>query len=105
MDRIQADFERFHRDNPGVYRLFDRFTRRMIERGFEHGSTSLIAERIRWETAVETHGEPFKINNNYRSRYARLWERQNPDHAGFFRKRKLRKNSANSTNVDIEDLI
>lgn len=102
-DLIQIHFEEFHRKNPEVYRLWDRFTRRMIARGFRHGSASLITERIRWETSVETDGEPVKINNNYRSKYSRLWERNNPQHAGFFRKRELQPRSVNSMNVD--DLI
>lgn len=75
-DHIQQGFENFHRDNPEVYQLFDKFTHRMIGSGFQHGSTSLIAERIRWETSVETVGEIVKLNNNYRSRYSRLWEKK-----------------------------
>lgn len=102
-DRIQINFEAFHRDNPQVYTLFDRFTRQMIARGYEHGSIALITERIRWETAVETSGDLVKLNNNYKSRYARLWEADHPEHTGFFRKRELRAFSVDS--VDFHDLI
>jgi len=95
-DLIQINFEQFHRDNPGVFILWDRFTREAIAMGLEHGSAGLVAERIRWETSIVTRGEPVKINNNYRSRYARLWEQENPEYRGFFRKRSLAEDSLDS---------
>jgi hypothetical protein len=95
-DKIQTDFENFHNSNPEVYKLFDRFTKQMIEAGHTTGAGKLVTERIRWETSVMTVGEPVKINNNYTSRYARLWEERNPQYEGFFRKRVLHTTSANS---------
>ena len=102
-DQIAINFKLFHAENPHVYAYFRTYTRQMIERGFEHGSASLIFERIRWEIAVTTSGE-LKLNNNYRSRYSRLWMRDNPDHPGFFRTRKLSRLTFDSTEfTDIED--
>ena len=95
-DEIQRNFERFHAENPRVYQLFCMFARHMISAGCEHGSASLIAERIRWETSVVTTSDPpVKINNNYRSRYARMWMH---DHnmPGFFRTRELAARSIDS---------
>lgn len=99
-DQIDEDFWRFHGLNPEVYELFDRFARELIRAGHRHGSANLIFERIRWETAIDPNGgEPVKLNNNYRSRYARLWENRNPRHRGFFRTRALNPVSSNATHV------
>lgn len=96
-DEIQRNFERFHAENPHVYALWHRFTREMIEAGFQRGSAKLVAERIRWETAITTTSEPpVKINNNYRSRYARLWMDRNPLYGDFFRTRELNAASVDS---------
>ena len=89
-NRIEAAFWTFHAKNPKVYELFDRFTRYAIGRGRKNFSVSIIVERIRWETTIETTDGDFKINNNYRAYYARLWMRDNPLYAGFFRTRELR---------------
>lgn len=86
---IEARFWDFHDENPAIYRLFDRFTRAAIGRGHERLSADMVMHRIRWETSVETTGGEFKVNNNYCAYYGRLWMRENPDHAGFFRTRKL----------------
>lgn len=97
MDQIQKNFEKFHRENPRVYVLFDRFTFRMIYAGLKNGSARLVIERIRWETAVETVSEqPVKINNNYTPRYARLWMNDHPTFPDYFHTRVLAANSVDS---------
>jgi len=83
----KSDFENFHENNPRVYELFILFTSRVIGRGFKHYSADAIVHRIRWETGVETRGDEFKLNNNYISAYARMFERDFPQYQGFFRKR------------------
>jgi len=82
-----TDFERFHAENPRVFELFARFTMQVIRRGFKHYSADAIVHRIRWETGVETHGDTFKINDHWVCCYARLFEREYPEHQGFFRNR------------------
>jgi len=79
----------FHKKNPKVYELFDRFTRELIHRGFHNYSVNAVFERIRWFTdQADTDGRTtFKLNNNYRAFYARAWMKKNPDHDGFFRTR------------------
>ena len=72
-------FEEFHRDNPQVWRLWIRFALDMIRAGHDVLSCQLIVERIRWETDVVTRSDdPFKINNNHRPFYARMWNRMFP---------------------------
>lgn len=86
---IDMKFEDFHRDNPLVYDLFKRFALRAIRSGYEHFSAKTIIERIRWETNIETSDPDFKINNNYTSRYSRLFQKDFPRYSGFFRDREL----------------
>lgn len=74
---------------PEFYELLDRFSKLAASRR-EHFSINAIFERIRWETSIERGDESFKVNNNHRAYYARLWMRRNPQHNGFFRTRELR---------------
>jgi hypothetical protein len=90
-NRLEKLFWAFHAANPIVYMLFCRFTDRAIRSGYPHFSVSMIIERIRWETNVETYdpagGDVLKINNNYSAYYARLWMRDHPGWPNFFRTR------------------
>jgi len=98
-DVIQQNFERFHAENPHIYDLFDSFAREMIRR-LGAASAGMIFERIRWELSVVTHSDqPVKLNNNYRSRYVRLFEEKNPKakEIGFFRTRRLSSDTIDST--------
>jgi hypothetical protein len=81
---MEAAFWTFHSDNPEVYRLFDRFTRYAIQRGRKRFSAYVVFERIRWETSLETSEGDYKLNNNHRPYYARLWLRNNPAFSDFF---------------------
>lgn len=89
-DEMRQQVIAFHKANPKVWELFDKFTRDRINRGFKNYSVNGIFERIRWETAQAKPGDEsgFKLNNNYRPFYARAWMELNPDHDGFFRTRK-----------------
>lgn len=84
---LRIDFLRFHSANPHVYSLFDRFAWEAIKAGREVLSASLIFERIRWETTVLTSDTDFKLNNNHRAYYARLWMNRNPEIEVIFRTR------------------
>ena len=86
-NKLEQRFGAFHTENPNVYSLFKRFTFEVIRRGHQHYSADAVIHRIRWETGVVTQGDDFKINNNWVSAYVRLFERDHPQHAGFFRKR------------------
>lgn len=88
---IQARFERFHRDHPGVYDLFRQFAGEMKRAGHEHYSADAILHRIRWHHDVNPsrHGG-FKINDHFVSRYARLLMASDPEFRGFFELRELK---------------
>jgi hypothetical protein len=76
--------------NPQFYPLFCRFANQLIERGHSNIGVALLFERIRWESMIKTDGEPFKLNNNYKSIYARRFMRDFPEHEGCFRLRELK---------------
>lgn len=76
----------FHRQNPEVYQMVEKFTFDVISRGFENYSINSVFERIRWHTDIETMDQaPFKLSNNHRAYYARYFMHLNPQFDGFFR--------------------
>jgi len=91
--RAQEMFEQFkeyHRENPQVYGLFSKYAFKAVYSGREQYSSRSIIERIRWHAEIETRADDgLKINSNHTPFYARLWEKKNPLHDGFFKKRKL----------------
>ena len=88
-NEIDEQAAAFSAANPQVSKLFVKFTIEAIERGFSNYSVNAIFERIRWESdSADGDGRStFKINNNYRSWYARRFMQRYPHHAGFFRTR------------------
>jgi hypothetical protein len=80
----------FHKENPKVYELFDKFTREAIASGRQHYSAYAIFEVMRWHTSVVTKSEEdFKLNNNHRPYYARYFMYRNPQYKDFFQLREL----------------
>ena len=89
-DDLQSKFEKFHRENPHVYATLVRLARDARRRGFRRIGIGMLYEVARWEIALATNDADFKLNNNWRSRFARLIEKQEPDLAGMFEMRELR---------------
>ena len=83
----EQQFRVFHEANPEVYKMFERFTFDAIYRGHQRLSAEMIINRIRWETKIVTDNDDYKINNNYKPFYSRLFIAQNPHHKDFFRLR------------------
>lgn len=97
-DRALFDkYKEWDAANPQFYPLFCRFTEQLLNRGHRNIGVALIFERIRWESMIRTEGEPFKLNNNYRSIYARRFMRDFPAYEGCFRLRSL------THEIDLED--
>lgn len=96
---IKERFIAFHKANPDVYRLFDRFALEAINSGMKKVGSKFVFERIRWETSVNTTGagwstatkKPLKLNNNFTAWYARLFMMAHPEHAGTFETREAKK--------------
>lgn len=81
---LEVQFRQFHQLNPHVYTALVKLSRWCRARGWRRGSINLLFERLRWEYAVQTHGDEYRLNNNYRAFYARLLMHDCPDLAEFF---------------------
>lgn len=82
-----AKFCSYHTQNPHIYKAFKALTLQTIRKGFKNFGAKSIFELLRWKTGVAADGDVFKINNNYTPLYARMFEKEYPEHKDFFRKR------------------
>lgn len=96
-------FEQFHDDNPRVYAILVRLAREWVQAtGRRTLGIKALWERARWEMAITTRGDEFKLNNNYHAFYARKIMAQEPDLAGIF---KLRRSAADAAVVPIQRVM
>lgn len=86
---ISEDFQIFHEHNRGVYDFIVRQARSLKDIGHRKVGIGMLWEVLRW-SRMQTTGEDYKLNNNFRSRYARLIMEQEPDLRGIFDIRELR---------------
>jgi hypothetical protein len=97
----QERFELFHAANPHVYEMFVHFMKELLRRGHRRISPNFIVDRIRWEMMAPTiatpgsgwhvaAGKPFKINDHFASRYARLVIKRHPAAAKVIELREIR---------------
>jgi len=92
MATLTQRFNQYHRDNPQVYELFKKFTFMAIRRGHNRLSAWMIANRIRWETSIETFSvDEYKISNDYIALYARMFMSDHPEYNGFFRIKEMKR--------------
>ena len=84
-EELKSKWWEWHKKNPQICELFDKFTFHAINRGHKKMSAWMIINRVRWETSVVTYGNPFKISNDYISMYARYFMHRYPQYKGFFR--------------------
>jgi len=90
-DEIKEAFIRYHKANPNVWTLFKKFTFEMIIAGKIGYSSSAVIERIRWHVSLEISGDDeFKICNDYRAYYSRMFMVVYPEYDGFFKLRRRR---------------
>lgn len=88
---LDRHFRTFHESNPEVYRELVALTRELVALGHRRVGIGMLFEVVRWRRHFQTVDvSGFKMNNNYRSRYARLIMEQEPDLAGVFELRELR---------------
>jgi hypothetical protein len=93
MSTIQEKFEQFHLDNPQVYAKLVELAVTARDAGATKIGIGFLWERLRWHYLVEVvnrEGDEFKLNNDFRSRYARLIRANNPNLAPLFEVRQLR---------------
>ena len=92
MSDIESKFKEFHEDNPKVYRDLVKMCRAYRAKGnTEKIGIGMLFEVLRWHRYIKTNsGDKFKLNNNFRSRYARKIMDENPDLKDIFNTRDLR---------------
>ena len=101
-DQLLDAFEHYHKENPIVWELFQKFTQAVIARGSTHYSSKAIFERIRWHIDIETRGSGVKLNNNFTAYYARMFHLAQPNYDGFFRNRRLVSEDSTAYPTDIQ---
>lgn len=78
-DRIQEAFAKFHQANPHIY---DELEARCLQ--LQHNprakriGIALLFESMRFDHLVDSIGDDYKLNNNYRALYARLLIHRQP---------------------------
>lgn len=94
-DPIEVQFLAFHRDHPEVYDALRDLALDLQRKGHQRCGIGMLFEVLRWTWMTQgLHDEDgFKLNNNYRSRYARLLMANEPRLYGFFHTRELREAS------------
>jgi hypothetical protein len=85
IDRVIA----YIRENPDVWRHFERFALEAIHRRRTFGAKAVF-DRVRWELQMET-GEPVKTDANLPYYYARIFEAKYPEHRAYFKRNKERR--------------
>lgn len=87
---IEADFWLFHSENPQVYEALARLAREWkVRRPGRRLGIKMLFEVLRWQVAMSTSGDDFKLNNSYHSYYARLLMDRERDLEGLFELRRL----------------
>lgn len=88
---LQERFEEFDQAHPEVYREFRRLAFRVLKAGIRHYGAGALFEVLRFRSVVSGKPEePFKINNSYRSRYARKLAQEDARFARLFEFRELK---------------
>jgi hypothetical protein len=88
---IERAFVEFHRKNPHVYNELERLALLLWNK--RHPSrmgVKMLWETMRYNVALRTEGDEYKLNNNFHSLYARLLIRQQPHLEGVIELRERR---------------
>lgn len=88
---IRSRFRAFHAENPLVYHELVALAKDLRRRGHDRIGIGMLFEVLRWKRMLATRGDEFKLNNDYRSRYARLIMFREPDLRGIFETRRIRR--------------
>jgi hypothetical protein len=90
-DTKRERFEKFHAENPHVYRALARHARRLKANGVTHFGIDGLFSIVRYTEALRTRdADGFVLNNNLKPLFARLIEKQEPDLRGFLSTRALK---------------
>lgn len=88
---ISEQFELFHAANPWIADELEKLADIEYRHGGDRIGIKYLIEVLRWNYRRATTGQPFKISNNFSSRYARLLVQRRPEFATMFETRQLRR--------------
>ena len=74
-NKHEARFWGVHALKPSLYERFDIETKKLLRDGRDHHAIDHLFNLARWNghANMDPPEDDFKINNNYRPYYARLW--------------------------------
>lgn len=82
---LSERFAEFHAANPHVYtQLVELARQQHTYAGRRHLGIAQLFEVLRWKHSISTNTSDFKLNNSYRSFYAREIMQNEADLAGVF---------------------
>lgn len=89
-DTIAQRFEAFHAANPVVYRELRTMALNIKRQGTRRYGIAGLFEVLRYRYSLQTGGDSFKLNNDFRALYARLLMDSEPELVDFFETRERR---------------
>lgn len=103
-DSRKRAWAKFFSENPMVWKMFRHHTTELIEAGHKTMSHRMIWETIRFNSMLETNGEPFKLNNNHLPFYAKLFMKRYPEYGQVFELREKKSKPKGDLVAEIEKL-
>jgi hypothetical protein len=82
-------FEEFHEANPQVWERFAAMADELRSKGYRHYSHDTLISVIRFQHDIKTNGVPFKIANEQKAFYGRMYVKER-ECIGFFSFNRMR---------------
>ncbi|MFI1563839.1 hypothetical protein ACH4ZX_12400 [Streptomyces sp. NPDC020490] len=102
---LDERFDAFHSAHPWVYEALEELMVEWVKSGGGPIGIKALFEQLRWSSRQVDGGEPFRLNNNFTSRYARLLCARHPEWAGVFQLRHLRTRGRRELELDAGDHV
>ncbi|WP_327375767.1 hypothetical protein OG393_18490 [Streptomyces sp. NBC_01216] len=87
---LDERFDDFHASHPWILEALEELTTQWVDADGGRIGVKALFEQLRWSSPHIASGEPFRLNNNFTSRYARLLCARHPEWASVFQLRSLR---------------
>lgn len=83
-DKITERFRAFHAQNPHVYARVVELVVDAVLRGDRRIGVGALFEQLRYSERTETHGDRYRLNNDYRAPMVRLLLEEHPEWSDLF---------------------
>jgi hypothetical protein len=85
--KIEQAFNKFHAENPHVFENLKSMALMLNNKGHKRYGIKALFEVLRYNKAITTSGNDFKLNNNFTALYARKIMEECSKLDGFFETR------------------